>query len=141
MMRPLLNCTLSLALAAVAAAQQDVTAYTNARILAGGRPVMTGATMIVAGGKIITLDSRQALLYRPKGVSMLESTRAWLLPPGTQLTQKADGWWHDSLTHPALRRKVVAENARALCAALVSRLFGRGPPPPRFVPSAALRRA
>ena len=54
---------------------------------------------------------------------------------------KADGWWHDSLTHPALRRKVVAENARALCAALVSRLFGRGPPPPRFVPSAALRRA
>ena len=40
MIRLLLPCTLSLAIAAAASAQQDVTAYTNARLLAGGAPAM-----------------------------------------------------------------------------------------------------
>ena len=44
MIRTLLTCSLSLALAPIAAAQQDVTAFTNARVVAGGKPAMAAAT-------------------------------------------------------------------------------------------------
>ncbi len=61
MIRPLLACTLSLALASTAASQQDVTAFTNATVLPGGAPAMREATMIVAGGKVVALGSADAV--------------------------------------------------------------------------------
>ncbi|MGK0204609.1 MAG: imidazolonepropionase-like amidohydrolase [Planctomycetota bacterium] len=48
-------CSLALTLTAFASAQQEVTAYTNATILPGGKPAMSNATLIVSGGKVIAL--------------------------------------------------------------------------------------
>ena len=77
MMRTLLACTWSLTLAAVAAAQQDVTAYTNAQILAGGQPAMASATMIVACGKVVALGADVAV---PEGARVVDCAGKTITP-------------------------------------------------------------
>ena len=61
MTRLLHTCVTALALTALASAQQEVMVYTNARILPGGRPAMSNAVMVVAGGKVIAIGGADGL--------------------------------------------------------------------------------
>ena len=79
MIRPLLACTLSLALASTAASQQDVTAFTNATVLPGGAPAMRQATMIVAGGKVVALGSADAVEI-PVGAVVVDCSGKTITP-------------------------------------------------------------
>ena len=55
MTRLLLTCALSLGLAAFASTQQQVTAYTNAHIIPGGKPTIEAGTLVTSGGKVIAI--------------------------------------------------------------------------------------
>ena len=79
MNRTLLTCTLSLALAATAAAQQEVTAYTNARLLAGGRPEMADATLVVAQGKVVALGASGEVQV-PEGAAVVDCAGKTITP-------------------------------------------------------------
>ena len=79
MIRLLLPCTLSLAIAAAASAQQDVTAYTNARLLAGGAPAMEKATMVVAGGKVVAIGP-SADVAVPEGAAVVDCAGKTITP-------------------------------------------------------------
>ena len=79
MIRPLLACALSFALASTAASQQDVTAFTNATVLPGGAPAMRQATMIVAGGKVVALGSADAVEI-PVGAVVVDCSGKTITP-------------------------------------------------------------
>ena len=79
MNRQLLTCTLSLALTAAAAAQQDVTAYTNARVLAGGRPPMETATLVVAQGKVVAIGASDEVEV-PEGAAIVDCAGKTITP-------------------------------------------------------------
>ena len=79
MIRLLLPCSLSLAIAAAATAQQDVTAYTNARLLAGGAPAMEKATMVVAGGKVVAIGP-SADVAVPEGAAVIDCAGKTITP-------------------------------------------------------------
>ncbi|MFT4839685.1 MAG: imidazolonepropionase-like amidohydrolase [Planctomycetota bacterium] len=78
MTRLLRTCTLALTLSAFAAAQQEVTAYTNATILPGGKPAMTNATMVVSGGKVIALGGSD--LKVPDGAKVVDCKGKTITP-------------------------------------------------------------
>jgi imidazolonepropionase-like amidohydrolase len=69
---------LALTLSAFAAAQQEVTAYTNATILPGGKPAMTNATMVVSGGKVIALGGSD--LKVPDGAKVVDCKGKTITP-------------------------------------------------------------
>ncbi len=72
------TATLTLALGALAAAQDGVTAYTNATILPGGKPAMSNATMVVSGGKVIALGG--ADLKLPDGANVVDCKGKTITP-------------------------------------------------------------
>ena len=78
MTRSLIACSLSLVLTAFASAQQEVTAYTNARILPGGRPEMNNAVLVVSGGKVIAIGS--ADLKIPDGAKVVDCAGKTITP-------------------------------------------------------------
>ncbi|MFT6079463.1 MAG: imidazolonepropionase-like amidohydrolase [Planctomycetota bacterium] len=69
---------MALTLSAFAAAQQEVTAYTNATILPGGKPAMTNATMVVSGGKVIALGGSD--LKVPDGAKVVDCKGKTITP-------------------------------------------------------------
>jgi imidazolonepropionase-like amidohydrolase len=79
MIRKLLTCTLSLAFASAAFAQQDVTAYTNATILPGGKPALRKATLVVAGGKVAAIGS-SADITVPEGAAVVDCNGKTITP-------------------------------------------------------------
>lgn len=66
----LLSGSTTLLLAAIATSQQEVTAYTNARVLPGGKPTMSNATMVVSGGKILALGGADVKV--PDGAKVVD---------------------------------------------------------------------
>ena len=79
MIRTLLTCSLSLALAPIAAAQQDVTAFTNARVVAGGKPAMAAATLVIANGKIVALGASDKVTL-PEGATVVDCEGKTITP-------------------------------------------------------------
>ena len=78
MTRLLHTCVTALALTALASAQQEVMVYTNARILPGGRPAMSNAVMVVAGGKVIAIGG--ADLKIPDGAKVIDCVGKTITP-------------------------------------------------------------
>jgi len=84
MTRLLRSCSLTLvysmtlALTALASAQEEVTAYTNARILPGGKPAMSNATLVVSGGKVIALGTAELKL--PDGAKVVDCQGKTITP-------------------------------------------------------------
>ena len=78
MTRLLLHCAATLLLTAFAAAQDAVTAYTNANILPGGKPAMSDATMVISGGKILAIGG--ADLQVPEGAKVIDCKGRTITP-------------------------------------------------------------
>jgi imidazolonepropionase-like amidohydrolase len=78
MNRLLLTCSLSLAVASLAPAQDIVTAYTNATIRPGGQPAMSNATMVVSSGKVIALGGSN--LEIPEGAKVVDCAGKTITP-------------------------------------------------------------
>jgi imidazolonepropionase-like amidohydrolase len=72
------TCTLALTLTAFATAQQEVTAYTNATILPGGKPAMSNATLVVSGGKVIAIGGSD--LKVPDGAKVVDCKGKTITP-------------------------------------------------------------
>ena len=79
MIRTLLTCSLSLTLAPIAAAQQDITAFTNARVLAGGKPALAAATLVVASGKVVALGANDKVKV-PEGATIIDCAGKTITP-------------------------------------------------------------
>jgi imidazolonepropionase-like amidohydrolase len=74
----LLQGSVTLLLTALATAQQEVTAYTNARILPGGKPTISNATMVVSGGKILALGGADVKV--PDGAKVIDCKGMTITP-------------------------------------------------------------
>ncbi|MCK5944617.1 MAG: hypothetical protein KAI24_21695, partial [Planctomycetes bacterium] len=79
MNRLLQICSLSFAFAASIAAQQDVTVYTNARILPGGKPALSNAVMVVAGGKVLAIGGGDDVQV-PEGAAVVDCAGKTITP-------------------------------------------------------------
>ncbi|HIE72352.1 MAG TPA: hypothetical protein EYP98_20505, partial [Planctomycetes bacterium] len=69
---------MTLLLTALATAQQEVTAYTNAHILPGGKPTISNATMVVSGGKILALGGADVKV--PDGAKVIDCKGMTITP-------------------------------------------------------------
>lgn len=78
MNNPILTGSLTLLLAAFTSAQDTVTAYTNANIHPGGKPAMKNATMVVSGGKILTIGGADTKV--PDGAKVVDCKGATITP-------------------------------------------------------------
>ena len=78
MKRPLLSLS-TLLLAATAATAQDVTAYTNARILPGGRPALSNGTLVVSGGKVLAIGGADDVEV-PEGATQVDCAGKTITP-------------------------------------------------------------
>lgn len=76
----ILTASLAIALATTATltAQQDVTVYTNARVLPGGKPAMSNATLIISGGKVLALGGKD--LKTPEGAAVVDCKGMTITP-------------------------------------------------------------
>jgi len=73
----LLSGSMTLLLAA-STAQQEVTAYTNARVLPGGKPAINNATLVVSGGKILAVGGEGVKV--PDGAKVVDCKGATITP-------------------------------------------------------------
>lgn len=78
MVRSLLLCSVPLALASLALAQDKATAFLHARILPGGQPPIENGVLVIAGGKIVAVGPADVAI--PSGATVVDCKGKTITP-------------------------------------------------------------